>query len=114
MKTFESYSVPLIANIETRGGQLIVMSLDNREIMRKTLLGGETLMGFSSDVIVIARQGYISSYTAEFKMIATMNIYDGDYMRGVIGPNILVYRSRGNYLATYDKNFREITRRYAR
>jgi len=102
----------MIANIEMNNGQLVIMDLSNHIITRKTLISGETLVGFSTDLIVTLKQSQVISYTSECREISRMNVFPGDAVRGVIGPNILIYRVKGNYLGTYNRNFNEITRRY--
>lgn len=104
---------PLIANIIPRGSQLYVYDISNRVITQKNLASGEILAGFSTDLLVTANKTSVTSYTPECREISRSNLYPGDIVRGVIGPNILIYRKSSNYLSICNRNFREITRMYA-
>ena len=104
---------PLIAHIVPRGSQLYVYDISNHVIMQKNLSSGEILAGFSTDLLVTVSKTMVTSFTPECKIINTTYLNPGDIVRGVIGPNILIYRKSGNYLSVCNKNFREITRMYA-
>jgi hypothetical protein len=106
--TFEGYGTAAIANVQTRGGQYIVMGITGGEITRRSAVGGEMLVGFSTDMIVIQRGLDIFTYTPTFNQIARRTLAQGDAVRAVVGPNILIYRASGNFIVTYDRNFREL------
>ena len=107
--TFESYSGPMIASVMTSGSEYIVTGLGGRQITRRSIPYGEILVGFSTDLIVTKRQTEIISFTPDFNRINSMTLASSDEIRGIVGPNILVYRKSDNTLITYDKNFRRIT-----
>ena len=110
IQTFEGFGTSVIANVQTRSGSYIVMGISGGEITRKSVMGGEMLVGFSTDMIVIQRGMMIYSYSPEFRQIGVHTLTSGDAVRAVVGPNIIIYRPIGNYVITYDKNFRELLR----
>jgi hypothetical protein len=107
--TFESYSGPMIASVMTNAGEYIVTGLGGRQITRRSIPYGEILVGFSTDLIVTKRNSELITFTPDFNRINSMTLASGDEVRGIVGPNILVYRKGDNTLITYDKNFRRIT-----
>jgi hypothetical protein len=113
VQTFEGYGTAAIANVQMRGGQYIVMGITGGEITRRSAVGGEMLVGFSTDMIVIQRGPDLFTYTPNFNQISRRTLAAGDAVRAVVGPNILIYRPSGNYLITYDRNFRELQKQTA-
>lgn len=109
LHTFESYSGSLIASVEVRSGDYVITGLNNRLIMRRPIASGETLVGFSSDIVVTRRGNDLITFTPELNRISAMTLGINDVARGVIGPNILVYKDSIKSLVTYDKNFRTIS-----
>jgi len=107
--TFENYSGAMIASVTTRSGEYIVTGLGGRSITRRSIPYGEILVGFSTDIIVTKRGNELITFTPEFNRINAMTLGSSDEVRGVIGPNILVYRKTDNSLITFDRNFRRIT-----
>lgn len=109
LPTFENYSGPMIASVEMRSGEYIVTGIGGRMITRKSALSGEILVGFSTDIIVTKRGNELITFTPELNRINAMTLGSTDEVRGVIGPNILIYRKVDNTLITFDRNFRRIT-----
>lgn len=96
-----------ITSVEERNGTYIVRGI-NGEITRRSFAPGDILIGFSNNIIVVQRNTTLSTFTPNFNQIATHTLADQDVVRAVVGDNILVYRPSGNFLTTYDSNFREI------
>jgi hypothetical protein len=110
IQTFEGFAPAAIANVQMRGGSYIVFGITGGEITRKSAAGGEMLVGFSADMIVIQRGMNLYTYSPEFRQIDSHTLAAGDAVRAVVGPNMIIYRPSGNFVITYDKNFRELLR----
>ncbi len=108
LPTFENYSGPMIATVETRSGEFIVTGLSGRSIIRRSIAYGEILVGFSTDLIVTKRGNEIFTFTPEFRQISRFTLGSTDEVRGVIGPNILIFRKTDNSLITFDRNFKRL------
>ena len=113
VQTFEGYGASMIANVQMRSGQYIVMGLTGGEITRRSTVSGEMLVGFSTDMIVTQRNNELITFSPTFNQIARHTLAQGDTVRAIVGPNILIYRSSGNFLITYDRNFRELQKQTA-
>ena len=96
-----------ITSVEERSGTYIVRGIHG-EITRRSAVRGDVLIGFSNNIIVVQRNQDLFTFTANFNQIARHSLAKEDVVRAVVGDNILVYRPIGNFLTTYDSNFREI------
>ncbi len=109
--TFEAYntSSAIIAMVSQRGGEFVVTSLANTVITRR-YLSGAMLAGFSTDLIVMIQGKEAVTYTPELNFISRLYLAPNDAVRGVVGPNVLVYRAADKRLTVYDKKFNIVSR----
>ena len=109
--TFEAYntSSAMIAAVSQRNGEFVVTSLSNTTLGRR-YLSGATLVGFSADLVVITLGKELITFTPQLSQIGRLYLTPNDIVRGVVGPNILIYRNTDKRLTTYDAKFNVINR----
>lgn len=105
----ENSNNAMIAVVNQRGNDYVVTGLTNQTLSRRSFYNGSHLVGFSCDLIVIKDNNEVTSYDPMFNKINTLYLGASDEVRGVVGPNILVYRKSENMLITYDRNFRKVS-----
>lgn len=99
-----------ISDVKQIGSTIITLTSNGSEIGRRTLNDRESLSGFSTSIVVITYDNRTAiCCDQKFKEISRMTLNDGDIVKNVNGDNILIKRS--GIVITYDKYFKEVSRR---
>jgi hypothetical protein len=99
-----------IADVSQRGTELIVRDAENKKISSKQIGSRYSLIGFSSNIIVLRCDNEIIVYDEKFIKISSKNIKPSWIVKNVVGNNIIL--KIDNELITYNKNWEKISSRH--
>lgn len=95
-----------------QGNRITIRDKNNNELSYKYLSINETLLGFSTSLIVIqSGGGRVVVYDQRFNGISYKYLNGSDQVKAVNGDYIVVKNSSGR-VTIYNKNFSEISYRY--
>ena len=95
-----------------QGNRITVRDKNNNELSYKYLSSNETLLGFSTSLIVIqSGGGRVVVYDQRFNGISYKYLNSSDQVKAVNGDYIILKNSSGR-VTIYNKNFSEISYRY--